>query len=66
METVELGTYLQRMKGSGNIDEEGCQDSDKAIIPYQNRQIDRFAPALQTENDIVSFPEISRSAYVIK
>ena len=36
VETVELGTYLQGLKGSGNMDEEGCQDSDKAIFPYQN------------------------------
>jgi hypothetical protein len=33
--TGELETYLQRLKGSGNLDEEGCQDSDKAFFPYQ-------------------------------
>jgi hypothetical protein len=37
--TGELVTYLQRLKGSGNMDEEGCQDFDKAVFPLSNRSI---------------------------
>ena len=37
MEAGELGTYLQGLKGSGNMDEEGCQDSDKALFSAKNK-----------------------------
>ena len=35
VEAGELGTYLQGLKGSCDMDEEGCQDSDKAFLPCQ-------------------------------